>query len=483
MTDRDIVERILRIEKQQRSLSQADRLSHYNKGKVHQKQIQFHKCQKRNRWVFGGNRSGKTECGAVEAVWLARGIHPYRKNKPNVCGWVVSVSYEVQREVAQSKILHYLNPFWIEDIIMQSGAKGAPQNGVVDTIVIKNVFGGTSRICFKSADQGREKFQGASLDFVWFDEEPPKDIYDECKMRVLDKCGDIFGTMTPLKGLSWVYEEIYLNKYQNPEVRYITMEWADNPFLDPKEVEAMSQSMSDSTLASRRYGRFMQNTGLVYEEFDENLHIIEPFDVPKEWYDKISIDPGLNNPLSAHFYCVDFDGNIYVIAEHFEKGKNIDYHADAIKEIAKRLDWHYNHSGKLEALIDSAANQRTLAGSKSVVELFYERGIAVNPKVNKELFAGIAAVKQYFAARPPKIFIFKNCVNMIREIKSYWWGDGDTPKKRDDHTMDELRYYIMSKPRNEPKSKTQKTIQQVYKERLQKRKAFEPTPNIGLPMS
>lgn len=137
MTDRDIVERILRIEKQQRSLSQADRLSHYNKGKVHQKQIQFHKCQKRNRWVFGGNRSGKTECGAVEAVWLARGIHPYRKNKPNVCGWVVSVSYEVQREVAQSKILHYLNPFWIEDIIMQSGAKGAPQNGVVDTIVIK----------------------------------------------------------------------------------------------------------------------------------------------------------------------------------------------------------------------------------------------------------------------------------------------------------------------------------------------------------
>ena len=53
-----------------------DNLAKYNSGKVvHQKQMQFHKCDKKNRWVFGGNRSGKTECGAVETVWVARGIH------------------------------------------------------------------------------------------------------------------------------------------------------------------------------------------------------------------------------------------------------------------------------------------------------------------------------------------------------------------------------------------------------------------------
>ena len=54
-----------------------DNLARYNSGKlVHKKQLEFHKCKKKNRWVFGGNRSGKTECGAVETVWLARGIHP-----------------------------------------------------------------------------------------------------------------------------------------------------------------------------------------------------------------------------------------------------------------------------------------------------------------------------------------------------------------------------------------------------------------------
>ena len=443
------MQEIFTIERLQEARFAGSALSRYNKGeKVHQKQLLFHKCNKRNRWVFGGNRSGKTECGAVEVCWLARGEHPYRRNRASTTGWVVSVSYEVQREVAQAKILSYLNPLWIEDIVMEKGSKGSPQSGIIDTIYLKNVFGGISKIGFKSCDQGREKFAGASLDYVWFDEEPPYEIYEECIMRVLDKKGDILGTMTPLKGLSWVYDEIYLNKYQNPEVFYLTMEWADNPFLDSDEIGLLTKAMSGESLDSRRYGRFSTSQGLVYPEFDESLHIIEPFPLPFEWQSNLSIDPGLNNPLSCHFYGKDYDGNIYVVAEHYEQGKDIDYHADAILKLAERLGWKRNASGMLEALIDSAAGQRTLASSKSVVELFFERGIAVNPKVNKELFAGIATVRRFFAARPARIFIFKSCPNMIREIKSYWWGKGDCPIKKDDHAMDELRYYLMSHPEN-----------------------------------
>ena len=163
------------------------KLNSYNVGdKIHHKQVEFHKCQKRNRWVFGGNRSGKTECGAVETVWLARGIHPYRQNKKDVNCWVVSLSNQVQRDVAQQKILSYLDPTWIAEVSMLSGKKTGLEYGVIDYIIIKNVFGGTSKIGFKSCEAGREKFQGTSLDFVWFDEEPPKDIYEECKMQKPD---------------------------------------------------------------------------------------------------------------------------------------------------------------------------------------------------------------------------------------------------------------------------------------------------------
>ena len=150
---RELVERIKIIENEIRRRADGNALSKYNTGeKVHEKQLAFHKCPKKNRWVFGGNRSGKTECGAVEAIYMARGIHPYRENRKNVFGWVVSLSAQVQRDVAQAKILHYLDPRWIDDVIMSSGKRESPEFGVIDQLRIKNVFGGVSTIGFKSCD-------------------------------------------------------------------------------------------------------------------------------------------------------------------------------------------------------------------------------------------------------------------------------------------------------------------------------------------
>lgn len=464
---RDIVEKLRAIEAEQQKRKQMDFLASYNSGdKIHLKQLAFHKCLKRNRWVFGGNRSGKTECGAVECVYLARGIHPYRNNREGVHGWVVSLSTQVQRDVAQKKILHYLRRDWIDDIVMQSGRKDAPEHGIIDFIRVKNVFGGISVIGFKSCDQGREKFQGASLDFVWFDEEPPQDIYEECRMRIIDRKGDIFGTMTPLKGLTFVYNEIFLNRHNDSEIWYEFMEWSDNPYLDKEEILRMEQSLDEPSLQARRYGKFAASSGLVYPEFDERVHVIEPFPIPKDWQDMISIDPGLNNPLSAHWYAVDFDDNVYVVYEHFAAGRDIDYHADCIKEICKKIDWHYAYNGRIRALIDSAAKQRTLGSVKSVVELFYERGILVNPNVEKDLFSGIARVKAYLNTKNglPNIYIFNTCVNLIRELKGYFWGSGDTPKKVDDHCLDEMRYYLMTKP-NKSAKEVEKTLIQKDKEK------------------
>ncbi len=468
---REIVEKIKRIEAELDRRREEDGLARYNSGEVkHEKQLAFHKCLKRNRWVFGGNRSGKTECGAVECVYLARGIHPYRKNKKEVAGWVVSVSAQVQRDVAQKKILQYLRRDWIEEIVMQSGRKDSPESGIIDFIRVKNVLGGTSVIGFKSCDQGREKFQGASLDFVWFDEEPPEDIYFECRMRVMDREGEVFGTMTPLKGLTFVHREIFMNAHNDPEVWYEFMEWHDNPYLSAREVAMMESCMDETQLQARRFGKFAAAEGLVYPEFDERIHVIKPFEVPKDWQDNISIDPGLNNPLSAHWYAVDYDENVYVIYEHFAAGKDVDFHAAEIKRICEQLGWKKDGKGRICALIDSAAKQKTLAGVKSVCELFYERDILVNPNVEKDLFVGIARVKSYLNQKNglPNIYIFENCVNLIRELKGYYWGSGDVPKKRDDHCLDEMRYYLTARPKKLA-TVEEKTPIQRDKERLWRR--------------
>lgn len=468
----DIKEKLRLVENELQRRRRDNKIDYYNTGeKKHEKQLEFHRCPKRNRWVFGGNRSGKTECGAVECIYLARGNHPFRQIDGTRDGWVVSLSQQVQRDVAQKKLLSYLKKEWIKDIVMREGRKDHPEGGVIDYIDIENCSGGVSRIGFKSCDQGREKFQGASLDFVWFDEEPPKDIFEECRMRILDRKGQIFATMTPLKGLNWVYYDIYQNGIEDEELAVFHMEWGDNPYLDGDEVNAMTKLLTGEALDTRRYGKFSSGQGLVYPEFDERIHVVDPFEIPKEWQDTISIDPGLNNPLSAHWYATDYDGNVYVIFEHFEAGKDVFYHASRIKEICRTLRWKTGYGGRIDALIDSAASQRTLSAVKSVSELFYDAGINVNTRVNKDMFSGINRVKRYLknGMGRAQLFIFRNCVHLIREFKGYFWGSGENPVKKDDHGLDDLRYFIMTKPEPACPPQAQKSAVLIEKERLIRR--------------
>lgn len=128
MKREDILSRLAAIERErEKRRRDCAALEGYNRKKRHKKQIAFHKCKKRNRWVFGGNRSGKTECGAVECIWIARGVHPYRKNRRDAFGWAVSLSTQVQRDVAQAKILKYLPKSWIADITMISAGRTRPR--------------------------------------------------------------------------------------------------------------------------------------------------------------------------------------------------------------------------------------------------------------------------------------------------------------------------------------------------------------------
>ena len=440
---------------------EADRLSRYNTGaKTHHKQLEFHRSPHRNRWLFGGNRTGKTVGGAVEAVWLSLGIHPYKQIPIPNRGWVVSLTNEVQRDVAQKEFLFWMPKHKIKRIIVRAGRQDDPENAIIDQIILTN----GSVVGFKSCDQGREKFQGTSQHWIWFDEEPPKPIYDECKMRVLDTRGFIWGTMTPLQGLTWVHDVIYLNETGDKNVKSWLMEWADNPHLSPDEIAELEANMTEDERESRQYGRFVALSGLIYKEFREEIHVIDPSDVPKEWYDDISIDPGLDAPLSCHWYACDGDGNVYVIAEHYQAGQSVEWHSKQIKAISDSLGWKRTKHGKLNTLIDSAASAKTLAAEKSVVELFWEHGINCDTHVDKDVWTGIQRVKRYLQLRDhpdaeiwpkgkPKLFIFKTCPHMIKEIKSYRWkpatpsnDNPDAPIKRHDHAMDELRYYIMSKP-------------------------------------
>ena len=180
------------------------------------KQSEFHAAgaEHRERLLMAANQVGKTYCGAAEAAMHLTGRYPdwwrgRRWNRP-VRAWAGSETSEVTRDGVQRMLVGppKIEEEWgtglipgddIVSCIRRPGIRDA-----LDGVVARHVSGGQSMLGFKSYDQGRQKWQGETLDFVWFDEEPPFDIYMEGLTRTNASNGIVWLTFTPLLGMSEV---------------------------------------------------------------------------------------------------------------------------------------------------------------------------------------------------------------------------------------------------------------------------------------
>lgn len=310
------------------------------------------------------HNTGKTVAGAVEAVLHALGDKRYRNLEPS-SGWVVSLTSDVQKEVAQKEILKWIPKKEISNIIVRHGRKDDLEGSLIEKIVLKN----GCYIGFKTCEQGRESFQGASLGWVWFDEEPPADIYKECLMRLMDTRGDMWFTMTPLKGLTWIYNLIYVNENNNTNVEYFMFEWEDNPFLSKEEIQEMILNMPEEEREARQYGRFTSVCGFAFNELSKEVHIKKAEIVP-EWYKRyVSLDYGFDS-LAVMWYWVDRFGRARVYRALRKKNLII---SEAAKEILK-----FTGQEKIESFYapPDLWNRRQDTG-KSAAQIFWENGISL----------------------------------------------------------------------------------------------------------
>lgn len=179
-------------------------------------------AQYRERCAMMANRSGKTfGLGGYEMSCHLTGLYPPfwdeiggRIFHNPISAWAAGDTYETTRDIIQLTLLG--------DISFRDGRKVVDGRGVipghllgrntwrggvqdlVDTIVVKHVSGGNSFLGLKSFDQGRKKFQGTGRHVIWFDEEPPMEVYNEALIRTATLNGIIMLTFTPLLGLSEV---------------------------------------------------------------------------------------------------------------------------------------------------------------------------------------------------------------------------------------------------------------------------------------
>lgn len=270
--------------------------------KRHPKQIAAHMAQQAIRALFWGNRVGKTEWGAMEVSEYSTAHHEHREILPPFQIWAACPSYDVQKDTTQPKLLRYLPEKSIK-------SKTWLRKGVIKEIELTNGV----TIVFKSYEQGREKFQGAGVRLIWFDEEPPHDIWDECFVRV--EAGqqlDVILTMTAIKGMTWVYDNIYLDT-SNPDLFVSEAGWDDNPYLTESQKQQMSRGLSEAALKVRREGKFVKRVGLVCSWWEREKHIRHYDSLDRSWTWYEVLDGGFSDPAAYLLVGVDHDNNVHVV--------------------------------------------------------------------------------------------------------------------------------------------------------------------------
>lgn len=125
-----------------------------------------------------------------------------------------------------------------------------------------------SEIHLKSADSGREKFQGAGLLACWFDEEPKgsqgEDIFSEVYARRQPGVPlRIYMTFTPLQGLSWSYRRLWDDesptRYPGVETFVFNLfdcSKAHGGFLLDDEIETITKGYSEGEYEARVHGKY-----------------------------------------------------------------------------------------------------------------------------------------------------------------------------------------------------------------------------------
>lgn len=232
-----------------------------------------------------------------------------------------------------------------------------------------------------------------------------------------------------------------------------------NPVLSKKELEAAKREIGEDLFSQEYEAEFKKRSGLVYSNFDRNIHLLDNFELSKDtsWGLEVGIDFGGDHPTAAVFVLFrKSDDTAYIVDEYYERGLSFDKHAGGMKAIEdKWLSAIKQHRPRVR-WGDSQAKQ-------SIID-YGRLGYHITPCIKGEgsVEAGINAVRKRLdpdiITQKPKLYILNNCVNTLREFENYaYMTDSaieedetlrmavkrkDAPRKVFDDAMDALRYVI-----------------------------------------
>jgi len=376
-------------------------------------------------------------------------------------------------------------------------------------------LGNGSTVTMYSYEQGLEAFTSSSYDAVAFDEQPPEDIFDEAFER--GKMREHYQTaaaMTPHKipgnpwtgGGGWVHQLYLGSKDKGIDVRFSRIDIEDVPDAimsaeqkaDEYERNIAAPERQGNARDKRRgrsnyYGEFEVSEGLVYDNWDPTVHVIDPIEIQPHWTLCRSVDHGRVHPWAGLCGAVTERGDLVLYREFFRVGASVyenvrDFVAacgNELKEIGQfegedgSLYKEYREVYKSEeydfTVLDGRSFKRPTDESvETLGELYIRHGLDCTPASGMHDTNAVPIVREWFdcsedrphilewlqlkdrvvgsdgepLAGSPRIYVFRTLSNFRREIAGYMNRENDErPVDHDNDLMTALKYMILAEPR------------------------------------
>lgn len=441
-----LVQRLTREKERRSSLNRLQTYLPYPK------QRSFHDsgAQFRERAMMAGNQLGKTTAGAAEAAMHLTGRYPDwwqgRVFTHPVRATAGSESAELTRDGVQRLIVgppRDQNAFGTGMLPLDALIDWSRKNGVPDALdgILVAWGGGAdvqaqhSSLNFKSYDQGRGKWQADTLDWVWFDEEPPMDIYGEGLTRISSTNGMVFATFTPLLGMSEVCRRFLLEP--SPDRTLVTMTIDDAPHYSDEQREKIVAGYPAHEREARAKGIPALGSGRIFpipeETISEKARIF-----PREFARIRGLDFGYDHPFACVELVHDRESDVVYVTKAFRQRTTTPViHAAAIR--AWGSEWvpiAWPHDGLHH---DKGSGDELAAQYRSQhLNMLPERATFLDGGSGVE--AGLMAMLDRMQTGRLRVFAHLN--DWFEEFRLYHRKDGKVIKEHDD-LMSATRYALM----------------------------------------
>lgn len=344
------------------------------------------------------------------------------------------------------------------------------EHRVADGVIkIKSANGKVSNVIFRGLDEP-DKHRSLNLNAAYIDEasQVSEQAFVLLQSRIRGAHVRKIYMTTNVAGHDWLHRLFVKQDHLTPEARkmfhLVHAPSTDNVHLPEGYVQGMLATWSEDKVQREIYASWDSFSGQVYSEFRRDVHVINPFKIPDDWVRVVGADHGYRNYTAWIWGAVDYDDNIYIYKEFYEREWLIEEICKGNKKENKPGVLQMCKGEKItQVRIDPSVRAVRGATGFSDWDIYQDNLPKDFPLMlaNNDKQAGIDKVKSYLKINPrtnkPRLFIFSSCVNLLDEMSKYRYkelshaqigkqSEKEEPVKVDDHAMDAFRYLVMSRP-------------------------------------